>query len=87
MSYAYEMTWSEFCIRMHGYNQVEETDWYKVREMAYASMIGSHMNPKKIPSKNRFIPIGKKAKPKVSKEQIERLAKLQREYKEKVKNG
>ena len=66
---------------------MEETDWYKVREMAYASMIGSHMNPKKIPSKNRFIPIGKKAQPKVSKEQIERLAKLQREFKEKVKNG
>ena len=52
------MTWSEFCIRQHAFYRIEKNEWYKVREMAYASLIGSHIDPKKLPkSKDKFIPL------------------------------
>lgn len=58
LSYVYDMTWAEFCIRQHAYHRIEKAEWYKVREIAYASLIGSHMNPKKLPkSKDKFIPL------------------------------
>jgi len=52
------MTWAEFCIRQHAHRRIEKNEWYKVREMAYASLIGSHIDPKKLPkSKDKFIPL------------------------------
>tara|TARA_R110000868_G_scaffold359172_1_gene621022 strand:+ start:259 stop:504 length:246 start_codon:yes stop_codon:yes gene_type:complete len=52
------MTWAEFLIRQHAYHRIEKNEWYKVREMAYASLIGSHVDPKKLPkSKDKFIPL------------------------------
>ena len=52
------MTWAEFCIRQHAFYRIEKNEWYKVREMAYASLIGSHIDPKKLPkSKDKFIPL------------------------------
>ena len=52
------MTWAEFLIRQHAYHRIEKNKWYKVREMAYASLIGSHIDPKKLPkSKDKFIPL------------------------------
>jgi len=52
------MTWAEFCIRQHAYRRIEKNDWYKVREIAYSSLIGSHVDPKKLPkSKEKFIPL------------------------------
>ena len=52
------MTWAEFLIRQHAYHRIEKNEWYKVREMAYASLIGSHIDPKKLPkSKDKFIPL------------------------------
>jgi hypothetical protein len=43
------MTWAEFCIRQHAYRRMDKNSWYKVREIAYQSMIGSHLDPKKLP--------------------------------------
>ena len=52
------MTWAEFLIRQHAYHRIEKNEWYKIREMAYASLIGSHIDPKKLPkSKEKFIPL------------------------------
>ena len=52
------MTWAEFCIRQHAFRRMEKAEWYQVREIAYASLVGSHMNPKKLPkSKEKFIPL------------------------------
>ena len=58
LSYVYSMTWAEFLIRQHAYHRIEKNEWYKIREMAYASLIGSHIDPKKLPkSKEKFIPL------------------------------
>ena len=58
MSYVYSMTWAEFLIRQHAYHRIEKNEWYKIREIAYASLIGSHIDPKKLPkSKEKFIPL------------------------------
>ena len=52
------MTWAEFLIRQHAYHRIEKNEWYKIREIAYASLIGSHIDPKKLPkSKEKFIPL------------------------------
>tara|TARA_R110000851_G_scaffold268704_1_gene421442 strand:+ start:736 stop:978 length:243 start_codon:yes stop_codon:yes gene_type:complete len=52
------MTWAEFLIRQHAYHRIEKNEWYKVREIAYSSLIGSHIDPKKLPkSKDKFIPL------------------------------
>ena len=52
------MTWAEFLIRQHAYHRIEKNEWYKIREMAFASLIGSHIDPKKLPkSKEKFIPL------------------------------
>jgi hypothetical protein len=52
------MTWAEFLIRQHAYHRIQKNEWYKVREIAYSSLIGSHIDPKKLPkSKEKFIPL------------------------------
>ena len=52
------MTWAEFLIRQHAYHRIQKNEWYKIREIAYASLIGSHIDPKKLPkSKEKFIPL------------------------------
>lgn len=57
------MTWGEFQIRLHGYKRKEETDWRKVRKMAFSAMIGSHLNHKKLPrDEAKWFPIGDESK-------------------------
>lgn len=52
------MTWAEFQIRLFAYNRIERLEWLKIREMSWASIIGSHYDPKKLPkSKNLFMPL------------------------------
>ena len=55
LDYVYNMTWAEFRIRLFAYHRMEKTEWYKVREIAYASTYGSHMALKRIPSKEKFM--------------------------------
>ena len=54
----YAMTWAEFQIRLFAYNRIQKREWYKVRELAWISLIGSHQDPKKLPkSKEKFMPL------------------------------
>jgi hypothetical protein len=58
LDYTYDMSWAEFRIRLYGHNRKEKNEWFKVRELAWASLIGSHVDPKKLPkSKEKFIPL------------------------------
>jgi len=79
------MSWREFQLRRRAYDKAEKEDWIKVREMAFASLIGPHVDPKKLPkSKEQFIPL--EPKKKVSNSALERLRQLQLEY-QRNKNG
>jgi hypothetical protein len=55
------MTWAEFCIRQHAYRRMDKDQWMKVREIAYSALVGSHLDPKKLPkTKNDFIKLDEK---------------------------
>lgn len=50
------MTWAEFRIRQFAYRRMDRNEWYKVREIAYSALIGSHVDPKKLPkNKDKFM--------------------------------
>ena len=84
MSHVYDMTWAEFLIRQHAYHRIEKNEWYKVREMAYASLIGSHIDPNKMPkSKEKFIPLEDKAEKGLSDFARNAILKAQQEYNKK----
>tara|TARA_R110002167_G_scaffold147336_3_gene339477 strand:+ start:2736 stop:2972 length:237 start_codon:yes stop_codon:yes gene_type:complete len=75
------MTWAEFLIRQHAYHRIEKNEWYKVREMAYASLIGSHIDPKKLPkSKEKFIPLDAEVEKGISDFARNAILKAQQEY-------
>jgi len=67
----YTMSWREFQLRAYAYTKSELNEWYKIREVAYSALIGSHINPKKLPkSKESFMPLGNaKARRKVNEQQ------------------
>ena len=49
------MTMAEFNIRLFSFNRQREYNEMLVREQAYYSMIGSHLDPKKLPkTKQQF---------------------------------
>jgi len=55
------MTWAEFQIRSYAFNRMQERKDLRAREIAWASLIGFHSNPKKLPkTKERFWSIGAK---------------------------
>lgn len=55
------MTWAEFQIRAFAYNRMQDREDLRFREVAWASLIGFHADPKKLPkTKNGFWQIGKK---------------------------
>lgn len=84
LEYVYDMSWAEFRIREFAYNRKQEKDWFKIRELAYASIIGPHLDPKKIPSKKQFMPLGEK--PGISEKMKERMLQAIDKYK-KEKNA
>ena len=82
------MSWSEFLIRLYAYKRIEKNEWYKVREIAHASLVGSHLNPKKIPSKEKFMPLERKKKVKMNERMLERILKAKEVYnQQKAQNG
>ena len=85
------MTWAEFKIRLHAYKRIEKKEWYKVREIAWASLIAPNANPKKLPkSKNAFIPLDSKRKTIITNKMAERIKQVQEEYleqKKELENG
>jgi hypothetical protein len=53
------MSFAEFQIRLFAYQRVQEREWDKVRFVAYYSMVGFHMDPKRMPkSLNAFMKLG-----------------------------
>ena len=57
------MTWAEFQIRAFAYRRMQEKKELLAREIAWAGLIGSHYNPKKLhKSKDKFWQIGTKKK-------------------------
>ena len=61
LEYVYAMTWAEFQIRAFAFNRTQERLDIRAREIAWASLIGFHSNPKKLPkTKERFWSIGTK---------------------------
>jgi len=83
------MTWSEFMIRLHAFKRQERNEWYKIRELAWNSLIGSHVNPKKLPkTKESFMPLNLKRKVEISNLMKERIKQAQEQYiKDQQKNG
>ena len=55
------MTWREFHLRKIGFERSEKREWYRTREVGYASLIGGGVDPKKL-TKEKYIPLDE-AKP------------------------
>lgn len=80
------MSWREFQLRSFGYKRKDRQDWLKVREVAYASLVGSHLDPKKLPkTKEKFLPLGTEQKSRVSDEQKAMFLKAFRKYQDERK--
>ena len=77
------MSWREFLLRQTGYNRTEINDWRKFREVAYNALIGSHIDPKKLPkSIDNFLPLDgqQKAKSGVSDEAKKKFLELHKKW-------
>lgn len=83
------MTFAEFQIRLFAYKRMELREWEKVRQIAWASLIGSHQDPKKLPkSIDKFMNLnGDEIKKGVGAEQKENFLKAYKEYLNKKNNG
>lgn len=84
------MSWAEFRIRLHAYNRLDRKEWYKVREIAWNSLISFNVDPKRIPkSKEKFIPLDIKKTNLNNEKRKQRIAEVQRIYLEEVtkRNG
>ena len=80
LDYTLEMNWAEFCIRLYAYNRMQKKEWLKVREVAWASTIGPHLDPKKLPkNKDNFMPLGEKVS-NITDEMKERINQAKDEY-------
>lgn len=56
MEYVENMTWREFHLRKIGFERSEKREWYRTREVGYASLIGGGVDPKKLP-KEKYMPL------------------------------
>lgn len=83
------MTWAEFCIRLFAYKRIDKNNWFKLRELMWVSLIGSHINPKKLPrSKERFMPLEPKKEIHITDDMRQRMYQATIEYnKQKAKNN
>jgi len=86
LEYVYDMTWAEFRIRAYAYKRMEEREDLRFREVAWASLMGFHVDGKKLPkNKQQFWKIGD-SEPVINERMRERMKQVIKEYKEK-KNG
>jgi hypothetical protein len=76
------MSWREFLLRQIGYQREQKNEWYKVREIAYCALVGSHQDPKKLPkNKENFIPLeGQKQKKGVSDDTKQKFIELYKKW-------
>lgn len=84
------MTWAEFQIRLFAYNRMEKLSWYKIRELAWCSVTGSHLDPKKMPkTKEQFwnLDNDSQSKSRVSPAQKEAFLTAMAQYVKQTENG
>ena len=82
------MTWAEFQIRAYAYLRIQEREDFRAREIAWASLISFHQDPKRMPkSKDRFWQIGKKHKPVISETRKAAIRRAQKQYLKQKGNG
>jgi hypothetical protein len=83
------MSWREFLLRQIGYQREQKTDWYKVREIAYCALVGSHQDPKKLPKNiESFIPLnGQKQKKGVSEDTKQKFLELYKKWQNERKHS
>lgn len=80
MEYVENMTWREFHLRKIGFERSEKREWYKVREMGYASLIGGGVDPKKL-TKEKYMPLEEtQSKYQVTKDGFAALKLAQQKY-------
>lgn len=81
------ITYFDLELKIKGYNKKIDHKDFMLREIAFSSYIGSHIDPKSLKGINRqkFLPLrfDKKTTPKITEERKNRLADLIK----KVKNG
>lgn len=76
---------AEFNIRLFAFKRMSTNRELLVREVAYYSMIGSHLNPKKLPkSKQAFWSIGQDSK--IDKERMDKMKEAMRKAVEQYNN-
>ena len=82
----YDMTWREFHLRRIGFERSEKREWYRTREVGYASLIGGGVDPKKL-TKEKYMPLDENQnKYRVTEEGFAALKLAQEKYL-KEKNG
>lgn len=87
--YVYDMTFSEFQIRLFAYKRIQLRDWEKVRQISWCAFIGSHQDPKKMPKNiEKFMPLNdEKPKTRITDKQKEMYLSAMSEYLKQVNNG
>lgn len=82
----YDMPYCEFYLKSLAYHRMQKEKMYHTRFIAYHAMIGSHLDPKRIPSIDKLLPIDgdkKKNKP-ISSEAVALFNLRMQEYNEAV---
>lgn len=79
------MTWREFHLCRIGFERSEKREWYKVREMGYAALIGGGVDPKKL-TKEKYMPLDEQSKYQVTEDGFAALKREQQKYLEQT-NG
>lgn len=82
------MTWAEFRLRQFAFRRTEKQSWYKVREIAYSALVGSHLAAKDVPrSKEKFMSLDDKKSIETTSKQLEAMRKAAEVYRKQVSNG
>lgn len=74
-----DMTWREFQLRKYGFERSEKRNWFKIRELGYASLVAGGMDPKKV-SKEKYLPLEEKRRATVGSAAFEALKAAKEQY-------
>ena len=87
LSYIYDMTWAEFCIRLYAYKRQEKKEMYNLRFLAYTTLTAPYRDPKDIPkSIELFLPLDSSDNTNEMRDIIkQRSLQAREEYKRKLK--
>jgi len=86
----YDMTWSEFQIRLFAYKRQDLYEWQKLRELMWVTYYASHQDPKKmIKRKEKFLPLDgdRKTSSGISEEQKQRFLNEFKKYQDKIQTN